>query len=263
MGTILEEIAQKTKERVKAQKRTIPFEEMKQKAEQSVQKDLGSFPFYQAFAGKRGALICEVKKASPSKGIIAEHFPYMEIAKDYENGGASALSILTEPYYFLGDNRYLTEIREQTSLPILRKDFIVDAYQIYETKTLGASACLLICAILGEEQLKEYLSLAHTLGLSALVETHNEEEIAMALRTDAKIIGVNNRDLKDFSVNVKNSGRLRGLVPEDVVFIAESGIKNISQVQELKKAGVNGLLIGETFMLAPNRVKAVHAFANA
>lgn len=284
MKDILQEIALKTKERVETQKESLPLSDVKSRAmalalkenhaipgnkNVSQEKDFFSYEpgkpetyaFYKALNAPGIHLICEVKKASPSKGLIAEDFPYLEIAKDYEAGGASAISVLTEPFYFLGSNEYLKEIQAAVSIPVLRKDFIVDEYQIYETKLLGAHACLLICAILDEKTLTKYLEIAHSLGLSALVETHNPEEIRVALRAGAKIIGVNNRNLKDFSVDVSHSASLRQLVPETVIFVAESGIHSKEQVDELKADGVNAVLIGETFMRAPDRRKIVAEYA--
>lgn len=266
MTDILQEIALKTKERVEAQKLELPLNTVKSQAmalalsENPVQ-DPKRFAFYQALSASGMHLICEVKKASPSKGLIARDFPYTEIAKDYEAGGASAISVLTEPFYFLGSNACLKEIRDTVSIPLLRKDFIVDEYQIYETKLLGADACLLICALLDETTLGNYLETAHSLGLNALVETHDPEEIQTALCAGANIIGVNNRNLKDFSVDTGHSASLRKLVPEDVVFIAESGIHSKEQVSELKKDGVNAVLIGETFMRAEDRQSMVAAYS--
>lgn len=282
MKDILNEIADRTRERVAEQKKEISLEEMKKKAEMLCRSEIeegndqseakeqndqnvkngqnGKGTFLQALSGEGIHLICEVKKASPSKGVIAKDFPYVEIAKDYERGGASAISVLTEPYYFLGSNDYLIEIRKEVTIPILRKDFIVNEYQIYETKVLGADACLLICAILDQDTLNRYLSLAHSLGLNALVETHDDKEIEMAVKAGAKIIGVNNRNLKDFSVDVGHSRNLRKLVPEDVIFVAESGIKEKQQVKELYNDGVNAVLIGETFMRATDRAALVRDY---
>ena len=287
MKDILQEIALKTKDRVETQKKEIPLEKMKAQAMALVKQEAQAaegqkcaqtaegqkesmqalpgkpetYAFYRALSAPGIHLICEAKKASPSKGLIAEDFPYVDIAKDYEAGGASAISVLTEPFYFIGSNDYLKEIRAAVSIPVLRKDFTVDEYQIYEAKVLGAHAILLICAILEEETLCKYLNLAHSLGLSALVETHNPEEIQMALRAGANIIGVNNRNLKDFSVDITHSADLRKLVPEHVVFVAESGIHSKEQITELKKDGVNAVLIGETFMRADDRRKIVAEYA--
>ena len=214
------------------------------------------FPFEKALAEGDISFICECKKASPSKGLIAEDFPYVEIAREYERAGASCISVLTEPKWFLGSDRYLQEITEAVSIPCIRKDFTVDEYMIYEARLLGASAVLLICALLPEETIREYIGICDSLGLSALVEAHDEEEIAMALRAGARIIGVNNRNLKDFTVDVHNSERLRSLVPPSVLFVAESGIKTAEDIGVLRKAGVNGVLIGETLMRSPDK-KAV------
>ena len=249
--TILNEIAAKTRERVKEQKCIRSLEQLKDEA-QAMNSDTG-YPFEKAI-GKDGlSFICEVKKASPSKGVIAQDFPYVEIAKDYEEGGASAISVLTEPYWFQGRDSYLQEIRQAVSIPIIRKDFVVDEYMIYEAKVLGATAVLLICALLPEETLKEYLETAHSLGLSALVEAHDEAEVAQAMRAGARIIGVNNRNLKDFTVDIHNSERLRELVPENIVFVSESGIKTPEDVGRLYQNKTDAVLIGETLMRSSNK----------
>ncbi|HYE69782.1 MAG TPA: indole-3-glycerol phosphate synthase TrpC, partial [Anaerovoracaceae bacterium] len=194
------------------------------------------------------AFICEIKKASPSKGILDDLFPYLEIAEEYEEAGAAAISVLTEPDWFLGSDEYLREIRRVVDIPILRKDFTVESYQIYEAKILGADAILLICALLDPIKLKEYIEIAHGLGLSALVEAHTENEIKDALEAGARIIGVNNRDLKTFKVDLTTSIRLRNLVPENILFISESGIRTPEDIAKLKENKVNGVLIGEAFM---------------
>ena len=199
------------------------------------------------------SFICEVKKASPSKGIIAEDFPYVEIAKDYERSGASAISVLTEPQWFKGENAYLEEISKSVSIPLLRKDFTVCEYQIYEAKLIGSSAVLLICSLLDTDTIREWIKLCDKLGLSALVEAHTEEEVKSAVSAGARIIGVNNRNLRDFTVDITNSIRLRNLVPSEILFIAESGIKARADVAELENAGVNGVLIGETLMRSKNK----------
>ncbi|WP_310601607.1 indole-3-glycerol phosphate synthase TrpC [Anaerosporobacter sp.] len=248
---ILEEIAEKTKLRVATQKEEISLEEMKQKALECMKNKTASFE--EAIAKEGLSFICEAKKASPSKGVIAEDFPYVEIAKDYEAAGASAISVLTEPHYFKGDNAYLQEITKNVSIPVLRKDFTVDEYQIYEAKAIGASAILLICAILDDEQLHTYIEIANSLQLSVLVEAHDEEEVKRGLQAGAKIIGVNNRDLKTFKVDIHNSIRLRALVPKDILFVSESGIKTTEDIKELVANGVDGVLIGETMMTASNR----------
>ena len=231
--TILNEIAEYTKKRYIEQEKVVPFEEIKSKA-RKMDSNTG-FPFEKALAKEGLSYICEVKKASPSKGVIAEKFPYKEIAKDYEKAGASAISCLTEPKYFKGKNEYLEEISKEVSIPILRKDFTVCAYQIYEAKVIGASA----------------------LGLSALVEAHTEEEVKMALNCGAKIIGVNNRNLKDFTVDINNCINLRKLVPENTLFVGESGIKTSTDIANLKKANVNAVLIGETLMRSEDKSKAL------
>lgn len=253
---ILQEIAEKRRITVEEQKKKVSLEQIKETAEKIVTDELKrdgafAFPFYENLKGGIH-FICEVKKASPSKGIISAEFPYMKKAMDYEKAGASAISVLTEPEYFLGKDEYLKEISEQVAIPTLRKDFVVDAYQIYEAKVLGASAVLLICMLLTDEQLCEYLQICHTLGLSALVETHDKKEVKRALKVGASIIGVNNRDLKDFTVDIQTSVRLRKLVPEDVVFVSESGIKNAEDIRLLRKHRVNAVLIGEALMCADN-----------
>lgn len=252
---ILEEIAAKTRQRVAECKQHISLEEMKRQAEA---KDAATgFPFEQALRGETLSFICEVKKASPSKGLIAEEFPYREIAVDYERGGAAAISVLTEPYYFQGDNTYLQAVKEAVSLPVIRKDFTVDEYMIYEAKVIGADAVLLICAILSDEELKRFHDTAQRLGLTALVEAHDEEEVRRAMAAGARVIGVNNRDLKTFTVDIHNSTRFRKLVPEDVVFVSESGIRDGGDIAMLAEHGVNAVLIGETLMRAGDRVKAL------
>ena len=209
--------------------------------------------FYQALAKKGLSIIGEVKKASPSKGIIAVDFPYLQIAKDYEAAGIDVISCLTEPKYFLGKDQYLQEIAQAVSVPVLRKDFLIDPYQIYQAKLLGAKAILLIVSLLGERELKEFLSIAGKLGLDALVECHDEEEIRCALSVGAKIIGVNNRNLKTFSVNMENSLSLRNLVPKGQLFVAESGMSKPEELRRLEEAGVNAVLIGESLMRAESK----------
>lgn len=248
---ILDEIAVKTRERVEKAKKEVSFEEVKAQAEH-MNFDTG-FPFYQALAKKNLSYICEVKKASPSKGLIAPDFPYVQIAKEYEQAGASAISCLTEPYYFQGSDRYLQEIIKEVSIPVLRKDFVVDEYMIYEAKILGASAILLICAILDKETVKEYIQIAKSLGLSALVEAHDAEEIEDAIYAGAEIIGVNNRDLRDFTVDVQNSTRYRAMIPENILFVSESGIQTNADIEVLKQNGTNAVLIGETLMRSSNK----------
>lgn len=248
---ILQEIAEKTRLRVAAAKEKKSLEEMKKEAE-ALPKDMG-FPFEKALAEEGVSFICEVKKASPSKGLIAPEFPYVEIAKEYEKAGARAISVLTEPEYFKGSVKYLKEIHEVVDLPLLRKDFTVDEYMIYEAKVIGAAAVLLICSLLDDATLKRYIQIADNLGLSALVEAHDEEEVLRAAKAGARIIGVNNRDLKTFTVDIHNSIRLRNLVNEKILFVSESGIKEHAQIVELEQNNVNAVLIGETLMRADNK----------
>lgn len=251
MTDILTKLADHARERVNQALEKISREAMEEKARSLV--DGRGFVFEKALAEGDISFICECKKASPSKGLIAPDFPYVEIAKEYEAAGASAISVLTEPKWFLGSPEYLCEIASAVSIPCLRKDFTVDEYMIYEAKTLGASAVLLICSILSEDELRRYREIADSLELSALVEAHSEDEIAAALRAGARIIGVNNRNLRDFSVDVHNSERLRRLVPENVLFVAESGIKTAEDIDVLRRANVNAVLIGETLMRAPDK----------
>ncbi|MBQ5990623.1 MAG: indole-3-glycerol phosphate synthase TrpC [Oscillospiraceae bacterium] len=248
--TILDELAYHAEERVEAAKKIHSFEEVKKKA---LSLPKGNFEFEKALNKDDIAFICECKKASPSKGVIAENFPYLQIAKEYEAAGADCISVLTEPKWFFGSDEYLREITANVNIPCIRKDFTVDPYMIYEAKLLGAKAVLLICSILSEEQIKEYMGICEELGLSALVETHDEKEIEMALRCGARLIGVNNRNLRDFSVDTGNSRRMRELVPDDVIFVSESGVKSAEDIAALRASGVNAVLIGETLMKAPDK----------
>lgn len=246
MSTILDTIADHARKRVAAAKEKLPLEDVKQMA---LAADCSAdFPFEKALAVPGISFICECKKASPSKGLIAEDFPYLAIAKEYEAAGASCISVLTEPKWFLGSDDYLREIANTVSIPCIRKDFTVDEYMIYEAKLLGASAVLLICSLLSADEVKSYIEICDELGLSALVEAHNEEEISSAIKAGARIIGVNNRNLKDFSVDTGNSARLRSLVPDNILFVAESGIRSREDVEVLEKARVDAMLIGETLM---------------
>lgn len=253
--TILDEIAARTKERIAAQMRRVPPAELRARAE-ALPSDTG-FPFESALKKPGISFICEVKKASPSKGLIAPDFPYLQIAQEYEAAGASAISCLTEPFYFQGCNDYLREIAAHVSVPVLRKDFTVDSYMIYEAKLLGASAVLLICAILNDELLKEYLAISHSLGLSALIEAHTEDEVERALKCGGTVIGVNNRDLKTFQVDVSTSVRLRGLVPDTCVYVSESGIRTPGDIGRLYQNGTDAVLIGETLMRAEHKKQAL------
>ena len=210
-------------------------------------------PFEKALKAKDISFICEVKRASPSKGIIAEEFHYLDIAREYEGAGAAAISVLTEPYYFKGDDRYLREIADTVSIPLLRKDFTVDSYMIYEARVLGASAVLLICAILDKDTLAEYINIAHSLGLSALVEAHTEAEVDMALAVGARIVGVNNRNLNTFEVDITLSERLRRMAPRDIIFVSESGVRTADDVAMLRYIGVDAVLVGETLMRSTDK----------
>lgn len=248
--TILDELAEYAKVRVTEAKKKIGAEEMKADALAMPKKN---FEFEKALAKSGMSFICECKKASPSKGIIAEDFPYLEIAKAYEAAGADCISVLTEPKWFLGSSEYLREIAENVSIPCIRKDFTVDEYMIYEARTLGASAVLLICSILTKAQIEEYIGICDTLGLTALVEAHDESEIESAVAAGARVIGVNNRNLKNFSVDTGNSRRLRERVPSDVIFVSESGVKTAEDISLLNEAGVDAVLIGETLMKAEDK----------
>lgn len=248
--TILDKLASHAKERVNLAKQSLSLQDIKK---QAFSLPKGNFEFEKALKNADFAFICECKKASPSKGIIAEDFDYLSIAKEYEKAGANCISVLTEPKWFLGSDNYLKEITKNVSIPCIRKDFTVDEYMIYEAKILGAKAILLICSILSGEQIKNYIKICDDLGLSALVEAHNEDEIKTAINSGARIIGVNNRNLKDFTVDTKNSENLRKLVPKDIIFIAESGITNAQDIKNLKNNNVNGVLIGETLMKAQNK----------
>lgn len=252
--TILDKLSEHAFERVAEAKRIISEEKIKNRA---LAMPPGEFEFEKALKKDDISFICECKKASPSMGIIAVDFPYLQIAEEYEAAGADCLSVLTEPKWFLGSDRYLQEIAAKVNIPCLRKDFTVDDYMIYEAKCLGASAVLLICSILSEKQIKEYIEICDSLGLSALVETHDENEVETALKCGARIIGVNNRNLKDFSVNTDNSRRLRSLIPENVLFVSESGVKTPKDVQVLREIGADAVLIGETLMKAANKQKAM------
>lgn len=248
--TILDTIAEYATERVKEAEKEISLEEIKKMA-MSLPK--GDFSFEKSLRKPGISFICECKKASPSKGVIAEEFDYLGIAKAYDAAGADCISVLTEPKWFLGKDEYLKEISDNVSIPCLRKDFTVSEYMIYEAKVLGASAVLLICSILKLEQIKEYIAICDELGLSALVEAHDEAEVSMAIEAGARIIGVNNRNLKDFSVDTQNSKRLRSIIPSDVVFVSESGVKTAEDVKELSDMGADAVLVGETLMRADDK----------
>jgi indole-3-glycerol phosphate synthase len=255
---ILGEIAAKTKERIQEEKRRISLADIKSMVA-DVECDAG-YPFEKAMRKEGLSFICEVKKASPSKGVIAVDFPYEEIAGAYESAGADAISVLTEPFYFLGKDKYLQDIRRRVSLPLLRKDFVVDEYMIYQAKLLGADAILLICSILSEEQLREYLQIASSIGLSVLTEVHDAWEMETASSCKASIIGVNNRSLRDFSINLDNAVKLRDMVPDGVVFVTESGIRTAEDIQKVRQMGSDGVLIGEAFMKSRDKAGMMAAF---
>ena len=285
---ILDILVEATRRRIAAQKAVLPPEELRRQAEElcgqkkrcpgeeqtggsrqrfEAARDRVSgreaFLFEKTLRGGELRFICEVKKASPSKGVIAEDFPYVQIAQDYEAAGAVCLSVLTETDYFLGSDDYFREIRGAVGLPMLRKDFTIDPYMIYQAKVMGADAVLLICAVLDAEELKDYLSLCGSLGLTALVETHDEAEVEAAVRAGARVLGVNNRNLKTFEVDLSTSARLRRLVPEDILFVAESGIRDAQDIARLRAAGVNGVLIGETLMRSPDKRAALAALRDS
>lgn len=253
--TILEQLAAHARERVGEAKKKLSLAEIRQ---QALSLPKGSFGFENALKKPGISFICECKKASPSKGLIAPDFPYLQIAKDYEAAGADCISVLTEPKWFLGSDEYLKEIAATVSIPCLRKDFTVDEYMIYEAKLLGASAVLLICSILAEKELEAYIRVCNELGLSALVEAHDEREVQMALNAGARIIGVNNRNLKDFSVDTDNSRRLRARIPREVLFVSESGVSSAEDVAVLRQIGADAVLIGETLMRAPDKKAKLH-----
>ena len=251
--TILDQLADHARKRVIADMEENSLDTMRELAKLKSSATGEPFAFEQALKKEDVSFICECKKASPSKGLIAPNFPYLEITKEYETAGADCISVLTEPKWFLGNDEYLKEIAKAVSIPCLRKDFTVDEYQIYQAKVLGASAVLLICSLLTEDQIKDYIRICDNLGLSALVEAHDEQEVQTALNTGARIIGVNNRNLKDFSVDTDNSRRLRELIPPNILFVSESGVQTAEDVAALRKIGADAVLIGETLMRASDK----------
>ncbi len=248
--TILDELAEYAKKRVAKAKEILSADEIKNRAKLL---PIGNFEFEKALSNDDISFICECKKASPSKGVIAEEFPYLDIAKSYEKAGADCISVLTEPKWFLGSDEYLREIAASVSVPCIRKDFIVDEYMIYEAKLLGAKAVLLICSILSDEQIARYIAICDELGLSALVESHDAGEAETAVKLGARMIGVNNRNLKDFTVDTDNSKRLRELIPSNILFVSESGVKTANDVEKLREIGADAVLIGETLMRASDK----------
>ncbi len=253
---ILHEIAEYARLRVENDKKKCSLEEIKKQAYALTK---GDFAFEKALKNTKNAIIAEVKKASPSKGIISEDFPYSSIAKEYENGGATCISVLTEPKWFLGSDEIFLEIRNDVSIPMIRKDFTIDAYQLYQAKIMGADCVLLICALLSKDQLVEYLAICEELGLSALVETHSKDEIALAVEVGARMIGVNNRNLHDFTVDIENSKTLRAFIPSNTIFVAESGILSVEDAHGLIKNGANALLIGEALMKSSSKKDFIEA----
>lgn len=248
--TILEEIAAYARERTAAAERKMPLADIRRRAEGMPR---GDFSFEKALRKPGLSLICECKKASPSRGLIAPDFPYVQIAREYEAAGADCISVLTEPKWFLGRDEYLEEIASAVSVPCLRKDFTVSEYMIYEARLLGASAVLLIVSLLSEAQLQEYLGLCRELGLSALTEAHSAEEVGTAVRAGASVIGVNNRNLRDFSVDTGNSAALRELVPPGVLFVSESGVTGAADTEKLREIGADAVLVGEALMRASDK----------
>lgn len=248
--TILEEIAAYARERTAAAERKMPLAEIRRRAEGMPR---GDFSFERALRKPGLSLICECKKASPSRGLIAPDFPYVQIAREYEAAGADCISVLTEPKWFLGRDEYLEKIASAVSVPCLRKDFTVSEYMIYESRLLGASAVLLIVSLLSEAQLQEYLGLCRELEISALTEAHSAEEIVTAVRAGASVIGVNNRNLRDFSVDTGNSAALRELVPPGVLFVSESGVTGAADTEKLREIGADAVLVGEALMRASDK----------
>jgi len=247
---ILDDIAALTAKRIRLAKETTSLEMMKSKA---YEMEKGDFCFKKALSAKDISFICEIKRASPSKGMISEDFPYLDIAREYEQAGAAAISVLTEPHYFLGSDSYLAEIKKQVSIPLLRKDFTIDEYQIYEAKVLGADAILLICALLDIKTIKRYLTICENLGLSAIVEVHDAKEVDDAIKADASIIGINNRNLKTFKVDINTFVNLKPLLPEYIVTVAESGIRTPCDIATFCRTGADAVLVGETLMLSKDR----------
>ena len=260
---ILQEIAEKTRQRIEKEKQQISMELLLEKINQRSVHTAARISFKEALQAPGMSYICEVKKASPSKGLIAPYFPYLQIAREYEQAGAAAISCLTEPFYFQGADRYLEEIAQAVHIPVLRKDFVVDEYMIYQAKALGASAVLLICAMLSDEQLCSYRKLAESLGMDALVEAHDEEEVQRALQAGAEIIGINNRDLRTFQVDMANSINLRKLAPENVIFVSESGIRTSEDIQRLHDNKIEAVLVGETLMRSPDKKAALEELNGA
>ncbi len=250
---ILEQIAERTRIRIAEEKKRLPLSHLRREAEALAATEPAPSSLEEAFRKPGFHFLCEVKRASPSKGVIAENFPYLSIARAYQEAGADGVSCLTEPFWFQGQDRYLQEIAREVTVPVLRKDFTVEEYMIYQARVLGASAVLLICAILDDGQLLAYRQLARELGLDALVEVHDEKEADRALRSGATLMGVNNRDLRTFQVDLENTFRVRQCIPPEIPLLSESGIRTPEEIRRLREAGVNGVLIGETLMRAADK----------
>ncbi len=261
MATILDTIADYARMRVQRDRKETGLEELKSLCRQSGRADGAAFE--NALRRPGLSFICEVKKASPSKGIISPDFPYLDIARAYEQAGADCISCLTEPKWFLGSDDIFRDIRQAVSLPMLRKDFVVDEYQLYQARLMGANCVLLICALLDRTAVKRYLDICEELGLAALVEAHDAAEIRSAVQAGAKLIGVNNRDLRDFSVDFSNAARLRELIPPEAVYVAESGVKSPQDAAALRQIGADAVLIGETLMRADDKSRLLHAMKEA
>lgn len=263
---ILDELASLTIARIEKQKKEVSMEDIRREAELIAAREMEvqefDYPFEEALSKPGLSIISEVKKASPSKGVIAEDFPYLEIAKEYEASGADAISCLTEPDRFKGSDEYLKAITKEVTIPVLRKDFTIDPYMIYQAKVFGASAILLIAAILSDEELKNFYEIADTLGMSCLFEAHDEEEVERCLTAGARIVGVNNRNLKDFTVDINNSIRLRELVPENIIFVSESGIMVPEDVKALRENGTDAVLIGEMLMRSDSKSELIKSLKN-
>ena len=264
---ILDDLANSTRNRIEKQMEIYSPEDIRRDAELLALREMEvqefDYPFEEALGRPGLSIISEVKKASPSKGIIAEDFPYLEIAKEYEAAGADAISCLTEPERFRGSDEYLKAITSEVGIPVLRKDFTVDPYMIYQAKLFGASAILLIAAILTDRELEEYSDIADRLGMSCLFEAHDSEEVKRCLAAGARIVGVNNRNLKDFTVDISNSIRLRDMVPSDIIFVSESGIMTPADVKALYENGTDAVLIGEMLMRSSDKTGLIRELKEA
>jgi indole-3-glycerol phosphate synthase len=243
---MLDKITAQKREEVEQRKKAVTITYLQQR----IAKQKPALDFAMALKGDHIRLIAEVKQSSPSRGLLSPNFNPIELAQTYAEGGAAAISVLTETNYFMGSIEHLAAIKEVVGLPLLRKDFIFDLYQVYESRAYGADALLLIVAILSQEQLKELVSLSHSLGLRCLVEVHNTGEVERAVLSEAKIIGINNRDLNTFTVDITTTRRLRPLIPQERIVVSESGIKSKRDIEKLRKCGVDAVLIGEALVTA-------------